>query len=276
MRWLTLLFSALASVVFMVLATPAHAQFMIVSSTRSLNSSEGFAGLPGLPADISNNDSANVPGTYDNSETSADSFSIPISNGDPPYVDWNANGTASQDSFASVEGLSGSGSASGLAYWMGDAPPSAYSIAAYATATASYDVTFEVPVIESITLGGSIQVSEGSIGPGFDGSGDETALTLSGGGSPLYGETVGFGYPYGPLPENETFSFATTLSPGVSYQLSVSSTADEGLGYDGSYGTIYPYTASFNFSLTAVPEPTSIAITLAAAGLLLRRQRPTN
>jgi hypothetical protein len=252
---------AASTLAVLSLAPAVLAQFTIISATRSLTTNAGAAG-----ATDPNSDSSSAAGEYNNSINSSSTQTLDIEG-----IFVNGTGIASQDSFADSTTLSGTGSVScqtTVTPLSIDNPVGN----ANASANSSYDVVFQVPVPETINLSGNLT---GSVPFVFVGFGDSTSASVtltSNTSTTLYSvsgsamNTNIFNFPFPPI------SYSTTLTPGNTYELGL--VAQASASENAEAGANPPaFGSNFNFSITAVPEPTTLALFTAAIPLLLRRHR---
>jgi hypothetical protein len=142
-------------------------------------------------------------------------------------------------------------------------------ISTSASGSSSYDVTFEVPTAEVVVLTGSINASQEEPSVGFNES-DSASVGLSGDGSAIYGNALNNTFFQGG-DASEPISYTGVLSPGVSYELILNAQASGSANGEAPFNVSAGGNAGYDFSLTVVPEPTTLALFFGAMPLVLRR-----
>ena len=232
-----LLLSAALCLLSLLTASSARAQFTILSQTRTLSYNATY----GLISSPSQSDQNTAAGAYDNT------LSIDLD----PYL----NGGASQNSIVSSSSLSGSGSA------YASCNADTFSGDLVVNPESTYTVEFAVASPTAVVYADQYTLTEDDIYPGVVTESNYAAsLTSSEESSPI------FYFPDESPPGADSFS--GVLEPGQTYTLQATATANVDINLPTNASSAQ---ATFQFSLTPVPEPASDGILLFSTGLLLRR-----
>jgi hypothetical protein len=237
-RWRLVMVGVAMLWVTLCTAPRSWGQFVLTGQTRSMFA-EG-------DDPMSQSDTNMATGTYN--KTAFDTGGFPLHG-----ATYTGTGSASQNSDIETTGFSGTGSASASVSQVGVGNPPA--LFCRADASSGYTADFSVTAPTSVLLTGELD-GTGTVG--------NALITLTGPGVSFSQNKTGT--------FTDPFTDSVTLAAG-SYELK----ALLGDHYTnvGSLTSSFSdsATTNFNFSLTAVPEPTSVGmIGLAAASLLARRR----